>query len=146
MIQPHKSLHCCILHPLHTVCPLIKYTVDVPLNAVLTKGLIVDVVDVIGGGVGGGSDSRKDEVFARQGGKSDESSVLLLLLLRGSILLRPLASGLDGSFLVFFPGFGDFGGERVVGVGGAEEGLDGEEDGADLKGGGPVIYGKEVSL
>lgn len=78
-------------------------------------------------------------IVARQGGKSDGRSVLLLLLLRGGIFLRPLASGLDGSFLVFFPGFGDFSGERVVGVGGAEEGLDGEEDGADLKGGGPVV-------
>ena len=31
--------------------------------------------------------------------------------------------------------------ERVVGVGGAEEGLDGEQDGADLERGGPFVCG-----
>lgn len=82
----------------------------------------------------------------QQGSKSDGRSVLLLWLLRGGIFLRPLTSGFDGSFLVFLPGFGDFGSERIVGVGGAEEGLDGEEDGADLKSRGPVVYGKEVGL
>lgn len=73
-------------------------------------------------------------------------SVLLLRLLRGGIFLRPLTSGLDGSFLVFLPGFSDFGCERVVGVGGAKEGLDGEEDGADLKCGRPVVYRQELRL
>lgn len=69
-----------------------------------------------------------------------EGCALLLRGFGGGVLLRPLAGGLDGSFLVLLPGFGDFGGERVVGIGCAEEGLDGEEDGADLEGGGPVIY------
>lgn len=80
---------------------------------------------VIGCGGGGG---------VRGGGS------VLLLWLRAGVLLRPLAGSLDGSFFVFLPGFGNFGSERVVWVGGAEEGLDGEEDGADLEGGGPVVY------
>lgn len=75
-------------------------------------------------------------------GRRRRRSVLLLLLLWGGVFLRPLASGFDGGLFVFFPGFGDFGGERVVGVGGAEEGLNGEEDGTDLKGRRPVIYEK----
>jgi hypothetical protein len=55
---------------------------------------------------------------------------------------RPLPRRLDGGGLILLPALGDVGGERVVGVGGAEEGLDGEEDGADLQGGGPVACKK----
>lgn len=82
-------------------------------------------------------------VAQRSGGNAGRSVLLLLLLLlRGGIFLRPLASGFDGGLFVFFPGFGDFGSEGVVGIGGTEEGLDGEEDGTDLKGGRPIIYKK----
>lgn len=68
-------------------------------------------------------------------------SLLLAFLLpnRLGVLLGPLARRLDGGLFVLLPGLGDFGGEWVVGVGGAKEGLDGEEDGADLEGGGPVV-------
>lgn len=65
--------------------------------------------------------------------------VALLLRSRLGPLPSPLARRFDGGLFVLLPGFGHLGGERVVGVGGAEEGLDGEEDGADLEGGGPVV-------
>jgi len=61
------------------------------------------------------------------------------LLARG-ILLRPLLGRGDGGILVLLPALGHVVGERVVRVGGAEEGLDGEEDCADLEGGGPVSF------
>lgn len=53
--------------------------------------------------------------------------------------MGPLAGGRDGGLLVFFPGLGDLGSQRVVWVGRAEERLDGEKNGADLEGGGPVV-------
>ncbi len=56
------------------------------------------------------------------------------------VLLGPLLGRGDGRLLILFPALGDVGGEGVVGVGGAEQGLDGEEDGPDLQRGGPVVY------
>jgi len=55
------------------------------------------------------------------------------------VLLGPLLGRGDGRLLILFPALGDVGGEGVVGVGGAEQGLDGEEDGPDLQRGGPVV-------
>ncbi len=52
----------------------------------------------------------------------------------------PFSSGCDSSFLVLLPPFCDFGRKGVVGVGGAEEGLDREEDSTDLESWGPVTY------
>lgn len=52
----------------------------------------------------------------------------------------PLLGGLNGRGLVILPALGNIVGERVVGIGSTEEGLDREEDGADLKRGGPVVY------
>ena len=58
-------------------------------------------------------------------------------------LRRPLAGPLlglcNGSLLVLLPCLGDVVGERVVGVGRAEERLDREEDGADLQRWGPLV-------
>lgn len=62
------------------------------------------------------------------------------------VLLGPLAGGRDGGLLVLLPGLGDLGSERVIGVGRTEERLDGEEDGADLEGGGPVVCSGAQSL
>ena len=45
---------------------------------------------------------------------------------RLGILLSPLSGSLNGSILVLFPSLGDVVGERVVGVGCTEQGLDGE--------------------
>lgn len=47
-------------------------------------------------------------------------------------------TGVDGRLLVLLPPLGDVVGERVVGVGGAEKGLDAQEDSSDLEGGRPV--------
>lgn len=52
----------------------------------------------------------------------------------------PLLGGLNGRGLVILPALGNIVGERVVGIGSTEEGLDREEDSADLERGGPVIY------
>jgi hypothetical protein len=57
---------------------------------------------------------------------------------------RPLPRRRDGGGLVLLPALGDIGGERVVGVGGTEEGLDREEDGADLQSWRPVAFGGEL--
>jgi hypothetical protein len=55
-----------------------------------------------------------------------------------SILLRPFLSRGNGLGLVFLPCLGNIIRKRVVWVRRAEESLDGEENGADLKGGRPV--------
>lgn len=60
--------------------------------------------------------------------------------LRLRIRPRPLPRCCDGSVLVLLPPLRYIVGERVVWVRRAEECLDGEEDGADLEGGGPVAY------
>lgn len=52
----------------------------------------------------------------------------------------PLLGRLDGRGLVILPALGNVVGERVIGIGSAEEGLDREEDSADLESGGPVVY------
>lgn len=52
----------------------------------------------------------------------------------------PLLGGLNGRGLVILPALGNIVGERVVGIGSTEEGLDRKEDGADLERGGPVVY------
>lgn len=52
----------------------------------------------------------------------------------------PLLGRLDGRGLVILPALGNVVGERVIGIGSAEESLDREEDSADLKSGGPVVY------
>jgi hypothetical protein len=52
----------------------------------------------------------------------------------------PLLGGLNGRGLVILPALGNVVGERVVGIGSTEEGLDREEDSADLESGGPVVY------
>lgn len=54
---------------------------------------------------------------------------------------RPLPRGRDGGGLILLPALSNIRGERVVGVWRTEEGLDGEEDGADLEGWGPVAFG-----
>lgn len=56
----------------------------------------------------------------------------------------PLPRRRDSGGLILLPALGDIGCERVVGVGGTEEGLDGEEDGADLEGWRPVAFGGEL--
>lgn len=48
------------------------------------------------------------------------------------VLSSPVACGLNGSVLVFFPALSDVVGEWIIGIRGAEECLDGEENGADL--------------
>lgn len=58
----------------------------------------------------------------------------------------PLPSCLNGSGLVVLPALGNIVGERVVGIGSTEEGLDREEDSADLEGGGPVVYIYELDM
>jgi hypothetical protein len=57
-----------------------------------------------------------------------------------SILRSPVTSSLDGGILVLLPSCCDVVGKRVVWVWCAEEGLNGEEDGANLQGRGPVAY------
>lgn len=52
----------------------------------------------------------------------------------------PLLGRLNRCGLVVLPALGNVVGERVVGVGSTEEGLDREEDSADLESGGPVVY------
>jgi hypothetical protein len=61
----------------------------------------------------------------------EESTVSCLLL---CILSSPIAGGLDGSILIFLPSLCNVVCEGVVRVGGAEEGLDGEENRSDLQG------------
>jgi hypothetical protein len=51
----------------------------------------------------------------------------------------PLLGRLDGRGLVILPALGNVVGKRVIGIGSAEEGLNREEDSADLKSGGPVV-------
>jgi len=51
----------------------------------------------------------------------------------------PLLRCLDGSGLIVLPALSHIVGERIIRVRGSEEGLDGEEDSADLEGRGPVI-------
>lgn len=58
---------------------------------------------------------------------------------RLGVLDCPLLGRRNSSLLVLFPALGDVGSQRVVGVGSAEEGLDGEEDGSDLQSGRPVV-------
>jgi hypothetical protein len=53
---------------------------------------------------------------------------------RAGILGSPFLGRGDSRLLVLLPALGHIGGEGVVGVGGAEQGLDGEKDGADLEG------------
>jgi len=55
-----------------------------------------------------------------------------------SKLRSPVTSSLDGGILVLLPSCCDVVGERVVWIWCAEESLDGEEDGANLQGWGPV--------
>jgi hypothetical protein len=52
----------------------------------------------------------------------------------------PLSRRGDGGGLILLPALGDVRGEWVVGVWGTEKSLDGEEDGADLEGWGPVAF------
>lgn len=59
---------------------------------------------------------------------------------RLSILLGPLPRGLNGSVLVLFPSLGDIVGERVIGIGCTEQGLDGEQDSTNLQSRRPVAY------
>jgi hypothetical protein len=56
------------------------------------------------------------------------------------IFCSPVTSCLDGGILILLPPSCDVVGERIVRVGRAEEGLDGEEDRANLQGRGPVAY------
>jgi len=56
-----------------------------------------------------------------------------------SIELCPLLSGFDGEGLVGLPLGGDVVVERVIGVGGLEEELDGETDLVDLERGRPLV-------
>ena len=57
---------------------------------------------------------------------------------------RPLPRRRDGGGLILLPALSDIGGEWVVRIGGAEEGLDGKEDGADLESWRPVAFGVEL--
>lgn len=52
----------------------------------------------------------------------------------------PLLGRLNSRRLIVLPTLGNIVGERVVGVGSAEEGLDRKEDSANLESGGPVVY------
>lgn len=61
------------------------------------------------------------------------------LNLSHSVCASPLLRCLDSSGLILFPTLSNVVGEWVIGVRGTEKGLDGEEDGADLQGGGPVV-------
>ena len=60
-------------------------------------------------------------------------------LLWNRMLLSPLSRGLYRGGLIILPRLGDIGRQRIVWVGGTEESLDGQQDRADLEGGGPVI-------
>lgn len=62
----------------------------------------------------------------------------VILRSRLGILLSPLSGSLDSGVLVLFPSLGDVVGERVIGVGCTEQGLDGKQDSADLQGRRPV--------
>lgn len=50
----------------------------------------------------------------------------------------PLPRRRDRGGFIFLPALGDVRRERVVWIWSAEEGLDGQEDSANLQGGGPV--------
>lgn len=60
-------------------------------------------------------------------------------LFGNSVLGGPLLGRRDSSLLILLPALGNIGSKRVVGVRGTQEGLDGQEDGTDLEGGGPVV-------
>lgn len=60
-------------------------------------------------------------------------------LFGNSVLGGPLLGCRDGSLLILLPALGNIGSKRVVGVRGTKKGLDGEKDGTDLEGGGPVV-------
>ncbi len=60
--------------------------------------------------------------------------------LTGRILLGPLAADALRVLLALLVMLRDVGRERVVGVRRGEEGLDREEDGADLQGGRPLVW------
>lgn len=66
-------------------------------------------------------------------------------MLGGGVLLRPLATDALCVLLVLLVVLRDVGRERVVGVGCAEERLDGQEDGADLQGWRPLVYRLGIS-
>lgn len=51
---------------------------------------------------------------------------------------RPVFRRRDSSWLVLLPSFRNVGCERIIWIWGAEESLDGEEDGSNLEGWGPV--------
>jgi len=51
---------------------------------------------------------------------------------------RPLSSCFNRRLFILLPFLRHFGSQRVIGIWCAEESLDGEEDGADLEGRGPV--------
>jgi hypothetical protein len=55
------------------------------------------------------------------------------------VLLCPLPRRCDGRRLVLLPALGDIGSEGVIGVGGAEEGLDREQNRPDLQRRRPVV-------
>lgn len=57
---------------------------------------------------------------------------------RLSILLGPLSCGLNGGILILFPSLGNIVGERVIGVGCTEQGLNGEKDSTDLQSRRPI--------
>ena len=51
----------------------------------------------------------------------------------------PLLGPLDGTLLVSFPGIGNLLVQGIIQVGQGHQGLDGQEDGSDLKGWGPLV-------
>lgn len=60
--------------------------------------------------------------------------------LGGRVLLGPLAAHALRVLLVLLVVLRDVCCERIVGVGRGKEGLDREQDGADLEGGGPLVF------
>ena len=51
----------------------------------------------------------------------------------------PFLGPLDGTLLVSFPGIGNLLVQGIIQVGQGHQGLDGQEDGSDLKGWGPLV-------